>query len=115
MPEIITIKPATRAEEICDFCTLAQTEWVYPAHDFCISDEDGIQTNSIGAWGACNLCHADLVAGNYEWLADRYLRQFRFIPMSAYAEIKAKVVKLHGTFLKNRAGEASKRESKGNA
>ena len=54
---------------ICDFCSSPAPAWRYPADSF----HDSFGSQSVEDWVACEACHALIVAGDREGLAERSL------------------------------------------
>ncbi len=65
------------APPMCDFCTLANPTWCYPAKDFIMLQAHEARDNnthvSVGSWAACNACHDLIEAGNKSALATRFV------------------------------------------
>ena len=92
---------------ICDFCSLPDPIWEYPAESFV----DAFGSQSVSDWMACDTCHGLIEAGNRDGLATRAL-----LTPTAIAGLKTGMLKrkfairyardLHDGFFAHRRGPA---------
>lgn len=90
--------------QACDFCGDDAT-WRYPCRDFSIG-----YVGSSGAWLACDVCHANIEAGDRDSLARRAISHVMFRrPAAAFvrAEITDELHLFHGLFFLHREGAAA--------
>jgi hypothetical protein len=96
---------------ICDFCSLSEVAWAYPAVDFVIP---GAQWGSRGHWAACEACHDLIEANDREGLVMRSVDRF----MEIYPEenvprsfIEHGIRVLHDGFFAAKLAVEAQRES----
>lgn len=96
------------SEPRCDFCSGGPVTWSYPALNFVAYVSDAIFGESVGAWAACDACHALIEASDRSGLTARAMRDLvRILPAGeATHELTAQMAALHDRFFAVRTGPA---------
>lgn len=88
---------------ICDFCSSTEVEWTYPAHDIVV---EAIRSRSVGAWAACEGCHALIEAdarATLTWRAAKAMARKHHINA---CDVLDWLTKMHAAFFTARKGPA---------
>ncbi len=92
----------------CDFCSVPEVCWSYPALDFVdqsvVTPTQIIISQSVGAWAACDECHRLIEADDREALLERSVGKFvefyGVLPPALAEDIR----RLHDQFFAHRCG-----------
>jgi hypothetical protein len=94
---------------ICDFCSEQPVTWSYPARSFVAYVVGAIESESVGDWACCDVCHALIESGDADALAERAIEtlsvrhpETRPVREELLREMKV----LHRFFFDNRLGAA---------
>lgn len=63
------------SDPICDFCSIHEVAWSYPAMDFGVVDP-AVGWGSRGGWAACLPCHEMIEANDRTGLANRSIDMY---------------------------------------
>jgi hypothetical protein len=98
---------AIESQGICDFCSSRDVAWTYPARNISLED---INATSMGAWLACNACHALVERGDRGALVERAFTAPLLQALAEDARSIAFVQRLQAGFFANRLGPAERVE-----
>ena len=91
----------------CDFCSVPDPAWRYPARSFVAYCAANIAGESVGDWAACDECHALIESEDWERLAQRSLDELIMNhpeAIGAAAALYEDLAALHQKFLEYRSG-----------
>jgi hypothetical protein len=100
-------------DPICDFCSLHEVAWSYPAMDFGVVDPK-LGWGSRGGWAACGPCHEMIELHDQTGLAKRSVEMFfKNNPQvpdlpDVRTHVRNHVMLMHATFFQVRTGPGAK-------
>jgi hypothetical protein len=96
---------------VCDFCSMSDPAWRYPARTFLAYLAPRLAGESVGDWAACDACHTLIEIEDRRGLAQRSLDEL----ISKHPEVGEaagalyeELTALHRKFFEHRCGAAVK-------
>jgi hypothetical protein len=102
-------------EEVCDFCGAPKPVWAFPCRNHVTTDTVGglsASQGSLGAWGACDECHALILKADREGVVRRAVEnipaELKLVPM---ALVQSSIRHVQDNFWSNRDGDPIRTDS----
>ncbi len=91
---------------LCDFCSVEDSCWCYPAKDFTLTNIQQIVNLSV--WTICDICASLIESGDREALLKRCLDTFILARTMGKYHAEKEIKRLHQTFFDGQVGASGR-------